>query len=263
MPSVSIVLLTCGILVVLMLLLWMLQWKWVNAAWADVVWAFCTAGGGIALALQCDSPPGRRVLVAVLAGCWGLRLGLYMTTRLRRHGSDSRYESMEQRYADRLQLFYFGFFVLQGLGAAAFTLPVMAAAAGPWPSAWAICGAVVVALGMVLVTVSDRQLATFKRTNTDPTALCRRGLWSWSRHPNYFFEWMTWCGWAVMAAAGTGWWLALGGAGLMLLFLLKVSGIPHVERESIRRRGEAYLAYQRTTSMFIPLPPRRGGEDER
>ena len=86
MPSVSIVLLTCGILVVLLLLLWMLQWKWVNAAWADVVWAFCTAGGGVALALQCDSPPGRRVLVAVLAGCWGLRLGFYMAARLRRHG---------------------------------------------------------------------------------------------------------------------------------------------------------------------------------
>ena len=114
-----------------------------------------------------------------------------------------------------------------------------------------------VILGIVLVTVSDLQLAGFKRTNTDPTALCRRGLWSWSRHPNYFFEWLTWCGWAIMAADGSGWWIGSGGAAIMLFFLLKVSGIPHVERESIRRRGDAYRAYQRETSMFIPLPPKR------
>ena len=94
----------------------------------------------------------------------------------------------------------------------------MAAAVGPWPSAWAIGGGVVVILGIVLVTVSDLQLAGFKRTNTDPTALCRRGLWSWSRHPNYFFEWLTWCGWAIMAADGSGWWIGSGGAAIMLLF---------------------------------------------
>lgn len=257
MPSITVILLTSGVLVLILLATWLLQWKWINAAWADVVWAFSTAGGGIALALQSDSPVGRRVLAAVLAGAWGLRLGMYMTARLKRHGSDSRYESMEQRYAARLQRFYFGFFLLQGVVAALFSLPVMAAAVGPWPSVWAIGGGVVVILGIVLVTVSDLQLAGFKRTNTDPTALCRRGLWSWSRHPNYFFEWLTWCGWAIMAADGSGWWIGSGGAAIMLLFLLKVSGIPHVERESIRRRGDAYRAYQRETSMFIPLPPKR------
>ena len=118
-------------------------------------------------------------------------------------------------------------------------------------------------MGIVLVALSDHQLAVFKKTNTDPTALCKRGLWSWSRHPNYFFEWLTWCGWAIIAADGSAWWIALAGAGLMLFFLLKVSGIPHVERESVRRRGDVYREYQRTTSMFIPLPPRRSSGADR
>ena len=146
MPPTTIVLMTCGILILLMIAVWALQVKWINAAWADVVWAFATAGGGVALALQAESPLPRRLIVATLAGIWGLRLGLYMTARLRRHGSDIRYESMEQRYADRLQRFYFGFFLVQGLVAALFSLPVMAAAVGPWPSVWVICGGIVVAI---------------------------------------------------------------------------------------------------------------------
>ena len=84
MPSAAIVLMTCGILILLMLVVWALQVKWINAAWADVVWAFATAGGGVALALQAESPLPRRLIVATLAAIWGLRLGLYMTARLRR-----------------------------------------------------------------------------------------------------------------------------------------------------------------------------------
>jgi steroid 5-alpha reductase family enzyme len=213
--------------------------------------------------MQTTAPLPRRLLVAALACAWGLRLGTYLAIRLRRHGGDSRYESMERTYSNRLQRFYFGFFLLQGLAAAIYAMPMMAAAVGPWPSFMLFVGVGFVLFGIVMVTISDFQLARFKKTNTDPAALCRSGLWSWSRHPNYFFEWLTWCGWAIMAFDGDAWWIALGGAALMLYFLLKVSGIPHVEREAIRKRGDAYREYQRTTSMFIPLPPRTGRKQHR
>ena len=258
MPPLPILLMVSGAVILLMLLLWAVQCRWGNAAWVDIAWACGTSVAGICLIVQVPSPVERRVLAVILAGAWGLRLSIYLALRLLRHGGDSRYESMEQKYEGRLQRFYFGFFLLQGVAAALYAMPMMASAVGPWPSLPAIVGAAVVVFGIAMVTIADLQLAAFKKTNTDPAALCRNGLWSWSRHPNYFFEWLTWCGWAVMAIDGTAWWIGIGGAALMLYFLLKVSGIPHVEREAIKKRGEAYLEYQRTTSMFIPLPPRSG-----
>ncbi len=263
MPPLTMLLMVSGVVILVMLILWALQCRWGNAAWVDIAWACCTSISGIFLILQVSSPLERRVLAAVLAGAWGLRLSVYLGLRLHRHGGDSRYEAMERKYEDRLQRFYFGFFMLQGVAAALYAMPMMASAVGPWPSLWAIVGSVVVVLGISMVTIADLQLAAFKKTHADPSALCNRGLWSWSRHPNYFFEWLTWCGWAIMAVDGTAWWIGLGGAGLMLYFLLKVSGIPHVEREAIRKRGDEYLEYQRSTSMFIPWPPRSGKVDHR
>ena len=79
----------------------------------------------------------------------------------------------------------------------------------------------------------------------------------YSRHPNYFFEWLIWSGFAVLASDGPLWYIGLGGMLLMLLLLLKVTGIPHVEREALRKRGDAWRQYQKETSVFIPLPPRK------
>ena len=112
-------------------------------------------------------------------------------------------------------------------------------------------------MGIIGVSVSDHQLARFVSEESNKGRICRSGLWSWSRHPNYFFEWLIWCGFAVLAADGPLWYIGLGGMLLMLLLLLKVTGIPHVEREALKKRGDAWLEYQRETSVFIPLPPRK------
>jgi len=81
-------------------------------------------------------------------------------------------------------------------------------------------------------------------------------MWAWSRHPNYFFEWIHWGGYVLLAAGGPLVWLAVLGMLVMLGFLTKVTGIPLTEARSLQSRGEAYREYQRTTSPFVPLPPK-------
>ena len=106
--------------------------------------------------------------------------------------------------------------------------------------------------------LADRQLADFRADPANRGRTCREGLWGWSRHPNYFFEWLHWFAYLWLAVGSHLWWLALIGPVLMLLFLYRVSGIPWTEAQALRSRGEDYVRYQREVSAFLPLPPRRG-----
>ena len=107
-------------------------------------------------------------------------------------------------------------------------------------------------------SLADWQLSAFRHDPANAGQVCQRGLWRYSRHPNYFFEWLHW--WAyVCLAAGSPWGgLALAGPAAMLYFLLKVTGVPPTEAQALKSRGDAYRQYQRTTSVFFPWPPQRG-----
>jgi steroid 5-alpha reductase family enzyme len=100
--------------------------------------------------------------------------------------------------------------------------------------------------------VADEQLAAFKRDPANRGRVCQRGLWNFSRHPNYFFEWFVWVAWALYALASPFGWGALICPALMFFFLFRVTGIPATEAQSLRSRGEEYARYQRTTSSFVP-----------
>jgi len=106
--------------------------------------------------------------------------------------------------------------------------------------------------------LADRQLARFRAEPANRGRTCRAGLWAWSRHPNYFFEWLHWFAYPLLAFGHPQWWLALAGPVLMLLFLYRLSGIPWTEQQSLRTRGDDYRRYQAQVSAFIPLPPRSG-----
>ena len=105
-------------------------------------------------------------------------------------------------------------------------------------------------------SIADQQLQRWKRDPANRGRTCRRGLWAWSRHPNYFFEWMIWCGFACLALAASGGWLGWIAPALLLFSILKVTGIPPTEAQAVRSRGEDYRRYQREVSAFFPLPPR-------
>jgi steroid 5-alpha reductase family enzyme len=112
-----------------------------------------------------------------------------------------------------------------------------------------------IALWLVAVigeSIADAQLAAFKRDPANRGHVCQRGLWNYSRHPNYFFEWFVWVAWAVYALASPFGWLAMICPVLMLVFLLRVTGIVATEAQALRSRGEEYVRYQQSTSAFVP-----------
>ena len=122
-------------------------------------------------------------------------------------------------------------------------------------------GALILVAAVAGEGIADRQLDAFKADPANHGRVCDVGLWSWSRHPNYFFEWLGWLAWPVMAIDLQGryplGWLALGAPLVMWLLLNFFSGVPPLEAHMLRSRGEAFRAYQRRTSAFFPLPPRR------
>jgi steroid 5-alpha reductase family enzyme len=152
---------------------------------------------------------------------------------------------------------FFLFFQLQALVVALFAVPFFAAASQPDLDArWIAAAAACWLLSLGGETLADRQLARFRADPANRGRTCRDGLWGWSRHPNYFFEWLHWFAYVLLAAGGplAGWsWI---GPIVMLLFLYRVSGIPWTEAQALRSRGEDYRRYQRQVSAFLPLPPR-------
>jgi len=117
-------------------------------------------------------------------------------------------------------------------------------------------GVIVWALGVGGEAVADAQLKRFRQDPGNRGKTCRRGLWRYSRHPNYFCEGVHWCTYVVMSIGLPDWWLTLVGPVVMIGALLKVSGIPMAEAQALASRGEDYREYQRTTNAFIPWFPR-------
>jgi steroid 5-alpha reductase family enzyme len=105
--------------------------------------------------------------------------------------------------------------------------------------------------------LADRQLARFRQDPSNKGKVCRQGLWRYSRHPNYFFEWVHWWAYVLIGIGGPWGWLTLFGPAVMLVFLLKITGVPPTEKRALQSRGEAYREYQRTTSVFFPWPPKQ------
>ena len=224
----------------------------------DLLWALAIAGQAICYASLADGWGPRRLAVAAVASIWAFRLSLHLAKRLGRDGEDGRYLAMEEAAGNRASLFFFGFFQLQALAAWLFAIPFATLVQDVEPG-WRIWE--VLALGLWLVSLlgnslADRQLDRWRRNPINRGKTCRAGLWNWSRHPNYFFEWLLWCAYPV-AAIGTPYFLLnIGIAGLMLVMVTKVSGIPFTEQQALRSRGDDYRAYQDSTSPFFLLPPR-------
>jgi steroid 5-alpha reductase family enzyme len=132
--------------------------------------------------------------------------------------------------------------------------PFLFPAMNPRPNlSWAeFVGCAVWLIGMIGEATADAQLNAFKKNPASHGKTCRAGLWNYSRHPNYFFEWVIWLGLAVFALGSPFGFIGLLSPALILYFLLRVTGIPATEAQALRTKGEDYKNYQRTTSAFVP-----------
>ena len=243
------------------LALWLVQQRTRNAGIVDVGWAFAFAGVIALFAATAAAPAASWLPIAIVACAWSLRLGGYLVARgAARSPEEGRYADLRARWAPHAARRFFVFFQFQaalvGLLATAFVVPFVVA---PWDAGWLRgLGAALSALGVVGEATADRQLARWKREPAHAGQVCDAGLWGWSRHPNYFFEWCVWLGYAIHGLGFAPYGLiALFPQALLLCSILFVTGIPPTEKQSIASRGDLYRAYQARVSKFIPWPPKR------
>jgi steroid 5-alpha reductase family enzyme len=242
-----------------MALLWYVQVRIRDASHVDVAWAVLIACAAILYALLADGDIGHRILAAVLACVWGFRLGGYLfVNRILGKDEDGRYQALRAKWEENENRNFFWFFQFQAVFVVFFSLPFALIALDPDSGfgvvAW--IGIALWAIGNAGTIVSDRQLAQWRANPENKGKTARGGLWSWSRHPNYFFEWVNWCGNALVATTAPMGWIAWIVPGGLLFLLFRVTGIPATEAQALRSRAD-YAKYQRTTSAFVPLPPRR------
>jgi len=245
----------CG----LMLLLWLIHLPMKNAAIVDAGWAgglallgaiYAAAGGGYA---------PRSWLVAAMAVLWGIRLALYLLfTRVIGQPEEGRYVQLRREWGDNLPLKFLAFFQFQALLGIVLSTPFLVAALNPQPrlSFLEYAAAALWLVAFAGELLADRQLHAFKANPANRVRTCRAGLWKYSRHPNYFFEWLIWVAFALFAMSSPYGYLALVSPLLILLFLFRVTGIPATEAQALRTKGEDYRQYQQTTSAFVPWFPR-------
>lgn len=236
-----------------------------RSGFIDGIWALATGIAALTLIRSVTELSERLLIVSLLLAVWAVRLGRHIVGRTLGSGADDpRYAALRRDWGKTAPRRLFAFLQMQAI--AGWLLAVSAASAASrtghlgWQDA---LGVAIVLLALLGEWQSDRTLAAFRRDR--PGKVCDRGLWGWSRHPNYFFEWLFWVGVAV---------IGLGGpdlrTGLVLLapisiywLLVHVSGIPPLERHMLDSRGEAFRAYQARVSPFFPWPPKADQASQR
>ncbi len=252
-PSLALALVAMA---VVMALVWLVAVRIRNAGIVDVAWS---CNFSLLAVLYAALLPGflpRRLLVTVMAVSWSARLGTYLYLRVmgRHPVEDGRYEELRRRWAPHADRRFFFFFQAQGVLNVILSLPFLLAGRNPAPRIHPLewTGIALWAIALAGESIADRQLDRFRRDPANRGRTCQVGFWRYSRHPNYFFEWLVWVAFFVFALASPGGLVAVYCPLLMLFFLLKVTGIPATEAQALRSRGDEYREYQRTTSAFVP-----------
>lgn len=239
---------------------WFRQRRTRNAGLVDLCWTGSLPAAAAVYALTSGGWVGRRGLVALLAIAWGGRLLVHLWARYRSEPEDGRYAALRREHGDGFDRWLIPFFaaqaVLAWLLSLAFWVPMQDVRTGFRAlDLVAISVCVVSVLGE---SIADRQLMRHRRDPNQKGRTCRSGLWAWSRHPNYFFEWLGWFVWPLLSVGvehGAWLWIVPVAMGLLIV---KVTGIPPTEARALESRGDDYRRYQREVSAFFPLPPSSG-----
>ena len=247
---------------VLMGVLWLIEYRLQNLSIADVGWCYGLALIVLWYASAAPGEPARRLLVALMVFLYAARLGTHiLLDRLWNKPEDGRYRTLRLRWGAQGPTRRFWYFQLQAAAIAWFSLPPLVVMQNPHPPFhfWDLIGFLLWIVAVTGEAIADRQLAAFRSKPWNKERVCRIGLWRYSRHPNYFFEWLHWWSYVLMGLANPlgNWGVTLIGPITMGWALLKVTGIPWTETQTMTSRGEEYATYRRTTSACMTWFPRR------
>ena len=251
-----------GFCTAVMLAGWLVERRKRDPAIADLLWAACISASALYLGLVAGGSLLSRLLVAMMGGIGGFRLFMHLLQRMLIESSDARLRALRQRAQDNGARM-FALFIAKAVSAALFAVPLYVAAGNPHDQAtlWTWLAAGVYSVGLAGEAYADIQLATFRDQPRNVARTCRSGLWRYSRHPNYFFAFVHWCSYALLAV-GLPWpiWsLTLIAPAATAVMALR--RIPVIEAEAQRTRGDGYAAYRQTTSAFVPLLPKGWPKD--
>lgn len=239
-----------------------------NFSPVDAFWAACIGLTSLFFLLF-ESLNPKQITASILIAAWSARLTYHLTKRIAKHHpeEDTRYEKLRELWQEKSNPYFNPYFLLLFLGNATLvlllTLPFHLIATDPDPTfdTLSIIGTLVTLTGLIGEYLADKQMSDFKSENSDRKAICKKGLWKYSRHPNYFFESVIWFGFFIFALGSPWGWTTIYAPAIITFLLLKVTGIPPSEKSSLKSKGDAYRQYQRTTSPFIPLPPKASPTD--
>ena len=246
----------CVFAFTLMTVTWWIALRVSNLGVVDIAWAMAFAPVAAFYAATTHGDPARRWLIAAMAAVWSLRLGLHLFIRVTAHhpGEDVRYAQMRAKWGRNLKLQTLFFFQLQAGLIVVLSIPFLIVCLndrpGISPVEW--LGAVIWLAAVAGEGLADSQLKRFRAQPENRGQICQAGLWNFSRHPNYFFEWLVWVGLFIFALGSPLGCATLYCPALMLFFLLRVTGIPLTEELSLKSKGDRYREYQQTTSAFVP-----------
>jgi steroid 5-alpha reductase family enzyme len=244
----------------LFFMVWVVSVKVRDASIVDIFWGLGFVLVAWVSYFTGSGAPSRRILIATMVTLWGVRLSAYLARRNLGKGEDYRYQAMRARHGDRFPLVsLLSVFGLQATILWIVSLPVQAAQSYAEPIDLGVLdfiGIGVWAIGLFFESVGDAQLSRFKADPNNKGKVMDRGLWRYTRHPNYFGDFMVWWGlYCVALATKNGWWTFFGPA-LMSFFLMRVSGVPLLEK-SLRKNRPDYETYIQRTSAFFPRPPKQ------
>lgn len=238
------------------LVAWLRQKHTSNADTVDIAWTLGILVSVLIYLWQIETTINNLLMIMLFPLTWYGRLLIHLIIRYDVSHEDSRYQNLRAHWSSQTQIKFLIFFQFQAMLSVLFSLTaywVIVSAEVNW-----IQMVVAISLGLVAllgVSVADHQLLKFKRSH-DSSEVCDVGLWRYSRHPNYFFEWLHWFVYPIMLWHTEYLYWSVAVVFLMLLFLLKLTGIPFSEQQALKKRGDAYRSYMNKTSPFILWRPK-------
>ncbi|MDP9079799.1 MAG: DUF1295 domain-containing protein [Bacteroidota bacterium] len=241
---------------VIMFLVWLWSYKIKNAGVVDIFWSYNFPVIAIILLLLAPGFETRKLLLCSMVIIAGARLGTHLAIRIFKHlhEEEPRYAQIRKEWGANAEPKMAGFFQMQAASNVLLAIPFFISTLNTNPelSPLEYAGAGLWLISVLGEATADQQLANFKKDPANKGKVCDTGLWGYSRHPNYFFEWLMWLSYFVFALGSPYGYVAIVSPAIILYLLLKVTGIPMTEQQSLRTKGEAFKKYQQQVSVFVP-----------